>query len=79
MVNVSPDDAELEHLLTQLLRMVSPAFSADDAGAETQPGAGPVNGQITPDPGAAPDAPPRLAAMQGSRRGLLSRRRRRAR
>ena len=31
MANVSPDDAELEHLLTQLLRMVSPAFSADDA------------------------------------------------
>jgi DNA-binding MarR family transcriptional regulator len=65
MVNVSPDDAELEHLLTQLLRMVSPAFSADDAGAETQPGAGPVNGQITPDPGAAADAPPRLPAIAG--------------
>lgn len=65
MVNVSPDDAELEHLLTQLLRMVSPAFSADDAGAETQPGAGPVNGQITPDSGAAADAPPRLPAIAG--------------
>jgi DNA-binding MarR family transcriptional regulator len=32
---VSPDDGELEHLLTQLLRMVSPAFTGDDASAKT--------------------------------------------
>jgi len=35
MANVSADDAELEHLLTQLLRMLSPALSAGDAGART--------------------------------------------
>lgn len=38
MANVSPDDAELELLLTQLLRMVSPPFSADDGGARTEVG-----------------------------------------
>jgi len=65
MVNVSPDDAELEHLLTQLLRMVSPAFGAEDAGAGTRPGGGPVNGQITPGPGAAADAPPGPLATAG--------------
>ena len=65
MVNVSPDDAELEQLLTRLLRMVSPAFGADDAGAGTQPRAGTANGQITPGPGAAADEPPRLPATAG--------------
>jgi DNA-binding MarR family transcriptional regulator len=32
MANVSPDDAELEQLLTQLLRMISPAVTAARAG-----------------------------------------------
>lgn len=31
MANTPPDEAELEHLLTQLLRMVSPAFGADSS------------------------------------------------
>jgi DNA-binding MarR family transcriptional regulator len=35
MVNVSPDDAELEHLLTQLMRILSPAFSAAGSGDTT--------------------------------------------
>jgi DNA-binding MarR family transcriptional regulator len=35
MHNMPADDAELEHLLTQLLRMVSPAPAADDRGART--------------------------------------------
>jgi len=35
MHNLPADDAELEHLLTQLLRMVSPAPAADDRGART--------------------------------------------
>lgn len=38
MANMSPDDAELELLLTQLLRMISPAFSASDGAALTMPG-----------------------------------------
>ena len=33
MANESPRAAELEHLLTQLIRMLSPALSAGDAGA----------------------------------------------
>jgi DNA-binding MarR family transcriptional regulator len=33
MANESPRAAELEHLLTQLIRMLSPAMSAGDAGA----------------------------------------------
>jgi DNA-binding MarR family transcriptional regulator len=35
MANVAPGDRELEYLLTQLLRMVSPALAADDAGGKT--------------------------------------------
>ncbi|MFY9891267.1 MAG: hypothetical protein WAK71_23345, partial [Streptosporangiaceae bacterium] len=35
--DVSPNDTELELLLTQLLRMLSPAFAADDDSA--RPGA----------------------------------------
>lgn len=35
MANESADDAELEHLLTQLLRMLSPALTADDGSART--------------------------------------------
>ncbi len=33
MANQSPRGAELEHLLTQLIRMLSPAMSAGDTGA----------------------------------------------
>jgi DNA-binding MarR family transcriptional regulator len=52
MANVSPGDAELEHLLTQLLRMVSPPFSADDGGARTE-----VDGsRESPDGGASNEA-----------------------
>jgi DNA-binding MarR family transcriptional regulator len=65
MVNVSPDDAELEHLLTRLLRMVSPAFSTDDAGGGTQSAPGPANGQATSGLAAAPAAPPRLPVAAG--------------
>lgn len=41
MANVLPNDAELEQLLTQLLRMVSPVLSADDGAARTRPGNSP--------------------------------------
>ena len=37
MANESPRAAELEHLLTQLIRMLSPALSAGDAGAPPGP------------------------------------------
>jgi DNA-binding MarR family transcriptional regulator len=30
MANIPPDDAELEHVLTRLLRMVSPGFTAEN-------------------------------------------------
>jgi DNA-binding MarR family transcriptional regulator len=65
MVNASPDDAELEHLLTQLLRMVSPAFSADDAGARTQAAVGPANGRVAPGLDAAAVVPPRPPVYAG--------------
>lgn len=41
MANESPGAAELEHLLTQLIRMLPPALSAGDAGAPP-PGAIPA-------------------------------------
>jgi len=44
MGNGMPDDAELEHLLTQLLRMISPGHAADAAGGRSggmPPDAGP--------------------------------------
>jgi DNA-binding MarR family transcriptional regulator len=40
MANQSPDEGELEHLLTQLLRMVSPALTADDTSGRTRPAVG---------------------------------------
>jgi DNA-binding MarR family transcriptional regulator len=49
MVNESPDDAELEHLLTQLLRMVSPAITAQDAGGRTRVPADPADSRPTAD------------------------------
>jgi DNA-binding MarR family transcriptional regulator len=50
MANESADDAELEHLLTQLLRMLSPALTGGDRGARSrQPlAASAVNGQTVP-------------------------------
>jgi DNA-binding MarR family transcriptional regulator len=64
MANVAADDAELEHLLTQLLRMVSPALTADDGGARTGRAASAgscADGQTVPDvasrSGLAPDEP----------------------
>lgn len=53
MANVAPDDRELELLLTQLLRMVSPALTADDAGGKSRGGLGVVDGLGAPDPAAA--------------------------
>ncbi len=50
MANISPDDGELEHLLTQLLRMVSPAFTADDTSGRTNAMAGVVDGHPQADP-----------------------------
>ncbi len=48
MVNDSPDDAELERLLTQLLRVVSPAVTAEAPEADLAAAAAPqaqLNGQ----------------------------------
>jgi DNA-binding MarR family transcriptional regulator len=53
MANVAPDDRELELLLTQLLRMVSPALAADDAGSKSHGGLGVMDGLRAPDPAAA--------------------------
>jgi DNA-binding MarR family transcriptional regulator len=54
MANVTPDDRELEHLLTQLLRMVSPALTRDDAGGRTRTVLGIPNGR-PPDLAAGPE------------------------
>ena len=53
MANVAPNDRELELLLTQLLRMVSPALAADDAGSKSHGGLGVMDGLRAPDPAAA--------------------------
>ncbi len=53
MANVAPDDRELELLLTQLLRMVSPALTADDAGGKSRGGLGVMDGLGAPDRAAA--------------------------
>ncbi len=53
MANVAPDDRELELLLTQLLRMVSPALAPDDAGGKSHGGLGVMDGLRAPDPAAA--------------------------
>jgi DNA-binding MarR family transcriptional regulator len=53
MANVAPDDRELELLLTQLLRMVSPALTADDAGGKSRGGLGVMDVLGAPDPAAA--------------------------
>jgi DNA-binding MarR family transcriptional regulator len=52
MANESADDAELETLLTQLLRMLSPALTGSDGGAHSGQGraaAGAADGQTVPD------------------------------
>ena len=52
MVNESADDAELEHLLTQLLRMLSPTLTGNDGDARTGRGraaASAADGQTVPD------------------------------
>jgi DNA-binding MarR family transcriptional regulator len=54
VANAPSDDVELEHLLTQLLRMVSPALTAGDGGARTgrEPQAAPpAHDQNVPDVG----------------------------
>jgi DNA-binding MarR family transcriptional regulator len=53
MANVAPDDRELELLLTQLLRMVSPALAPDDAGGKSHGGLGVMDGLRAPDPAVA--------------------------
>ena len=53
MANLPPDDVELEQLLTQLLRMVSPALTADNTSARTQAAAGVANHGQAPSAGAA--------------------------
>jgi DNA-binding MarR family transcriptional regulator len=51
MANESADDAELDHLLTRLLRMLSPALTGSDGDARTgRPAAASgANGQTVPD------------------------------
>jgi DNA-binding MarR family transcriptional regulator len=53
MANVAPDDGELEHLLTQLLRMVSPAFTTDDASGKNRAAIGVTDGHGAPELAAA--------------------------
>jgi len=68
MANESADDAELEHLLTQLLRMLSPALTAGDGSVRTgraRAAASAADGQTVPDAGHSsgrPLAGPRLAS-----------------
>ncbi|HTA07121.1 MAG TPA: MarR family winged helix-turn-helix transcriptional regulator [Streptosporangiaceae bacterium] len=62
MANVAPDDRELELLLTQLLRMVSPALAADDAGGKSHGGLGVMDRLRAPDPAAAAAQPAAEAA-----------------
>jgi DNA-binding MarR family transcriptional regulator len=57
MVNESPDDAELEHLLTQLLRMVSPAITGQAAGGTTRVTADPADSLATAELAAADGLP----------------------
>lgn len=65
MANESADDTELEHVLTQLLRMLSPALSGSDGGARTgRPAAeSAANGQTVPDMG---DSSGQLPGQSGS-------------
>jgi DNA-binding MarR family transcriptional regulator len=61
MTNVSADDAELEHLLTQLLRMLSPALTAGDASTRAAKAHAPADsaaGQTLPDGAARSGLPP---------------------
>jgi DNA-binding MarR family transcriptional regulator len=77
VANESADDAELEHLLTQLLRMLSPALTARDGGARTgraRAAASAADGQTVPDvsyssgrlPGQASPADEPLPAVSAS-------------
>jgi len=77
VANESADDAELEHLLTQLLRMLSPAVTAGDRGARTgraPAAASAADGQTVPDvsyssgqlPGQASPADELLPAVSAS-------------
>jgi DNA-binding MarR family transcriptional regulator len=61
MANVAPDDRELELLLTQLMRMVSPALAPDDAGGKSHGGLGVMDGLRAPDPAAAAQSAARAA------------------
>lgn len=67
MANESADDAELEHLLTQLLRMLSPALTGSDGGARTpRPAAvSAADGQTVPDAGDSNGQPPGQPAPVG--------------
>jgi len=68
VANAPSDDAELEHLLTQLLRMVSPALTAADGGARTgrEPvPARPAHDQTVPDVGTHNGLPPDSSLSAG--------------
>ena len=68
MANDAADDAELEHLLTQLLRMLSPVVTASDGGARTvrtPPAAGAAAGQTVPDPSPVGEPPADLSVPAG--------------
>jgi DNA-binding MarR family transcriptional regulator len=58
MANVAPDDRELELLLTQLMRMVSPALAADDAGGKSHGRLGVMDDLRALNPAAAQSAAP---------------------
>jgi len=57
MANIPPDDAELEHLLTRLLGMVSPSFGTQDSVPVSDSPDAPVNTGNGGPAGPAPPAP----------------------
>jgi len=64
MPNVSPDDAELEQLLTRLLRMVAPALTADRAGDKPAPDGPAAPGAPAATDGSLPSALPAVSASE---------------
>jgi DNA-binding MarR family transcriptional regulator len=73
MANQSPDDAELEHLLTRLLRLVSPALTAGDT--RTRDGRAPAvasaaDGQTVPELPVVELPPGQAGAADGSAPGV---------
>lgn len=68
MANIPPDDAELEHLLTRLLGMVSPALGSEGSMPTNQPGPVPAEAgnfeAAGRRPGSAGSASPALSASE---------------